>query len=276
MDRAHAPGRWRWLPALVTILAALLVGCGSGEQAKPAGRATPKRTMPADAKDPKPRVVRVGTDAAYAPMEFVDDTGNITGFDVDLIHEVAKQAGFEVKVENVSWDALFGMLANGELDVAISSITITDERKKTMNFSQPYYKSGQRLILHSRHKDANLTLDGMDGMQVGAQIGTTSAELVSKNHPKVNLRTYENIPFGLRDLDQGNLDGFVVDDPVGRYYVSRGEYLNLVFTDKEYTSEEFGIVIRKGDEELVKLINEGLGKAKESGVVDQLTDKWLR
>lgn len=276
MDRAAAPIRWSWLPGLMSMIAALMLGCGSGEQDKPAGRATPPRTKPAESLAEKPRVIRVGTEAAYPPMEFVDDKGTVTGFDVDLIHEVAKAGGFEVKVENVSWDALFGMLANGEIDVAISSITITDERRKTMNFSEPYYRSGQRLILHSKHKDANLTLDQMDGMQVGAQIGTTSAELVAKEHPKVTLRTFENVPFGLRDLDQGNLDGFVVDDPVGRYFVSRGEYLNLVFTEKEYTSEEFGIVIRKGDDELVRQINEALKKAKESGVVDQLKDKWLR
>ena len=124
MDRAVAPPRWSWLPGLMALIAALMLGCGPGEQDKPAGRATPKRTMPADLKDTKPRVVRVGTEAAYPPMEFVDDKGTVTGFDVDLIHEVAKAGGFEVKVENVSWDALFGMLANGEIDVAISSITI--------------------------------------------------------------------------------------------------------------------------------------------------------
>ncbi len=276
MNGAFPSARWTWLPGLMAVVAALLIACSGGESEKPAGRATPARSKPAGTEPARPRVVKVGTEAAYAPMEFVDDKGAVVGFDIDLIREVAKAGGFEVQIENVSWDALFGMLANGEIDVAISSITITDERRKTMTFSDPYYKSGQRLIIHAKHKDANVTLDDMDGMQVGAQIGTTSAELVKNGHPKVNLRTFENVPFGLRDLDQGNLDGFVVDDPVGRYYASRGEYLNLVFTEKEYTSEEFGIVIRKGDDRLVGMINEGLRKVKESGVVDQLKDKWLR
>lgn len=258
---------------LTIALVTLFAGC----QQQEAAPAKPQSTSPTSAEEPKaPRVVRVGSEAAYRPMEYVDDEGNIAGYDIDLMRAIAKEGGFEVKFENVAWDALFGMLSNGEIDLAISSVTITDERKKTMTFSDPYYRSGQRLVVHAKHKDKNLTLETMDGMNVGAQIGTTSSELVEKNFPKINLRTFDNVVFGLRDLDQGNLDGFVVDDPVGRFYAAQGDFINLVFVEKEYTSEDFGIVVKNGDPELLEAVNAGLKKVKESGVAEQLKDKWLR
>lgn len=258
---------------LTLALVTLLAGCSQEKDAS----AKPQASTSTNGDAHKaPRLVRVGSEAAYRPMEYIDDEGNIAGYDIDLMRAIAKEGGFEVTFENVAWDALFGMLANGEIDVAISSVTITDERKKTMTFSDPYYRSGQRLVVHAKHKDKNLTLETMDGMHVGAQIGTTSAELVEKDFPKISLRKFDNVVFGLRDLDQGNLDGFVVDDPVGRFYAAQGDFINLVFVEKEYTSEDFGIVVKNGDQELLDAVNAGLKKVKESGVAEQLKDKWLR
>lgn len=270
MGRMMAPA---WHAVLLWAMAFLLSACGQTAPQQAAGT----QGQPAAPAPIKPRILRVGTEASYPPMEFVDDKGNIVGYDIDLLKAIAQEAGIEVEFQNMGWDALFGSLQNGAVDVLISSITITEERKKTMTFSDPYYRSGQRLVVARDSRLTSPSLENMSGRTVGVQVGTTGAELVQKRFPAVKTRAYDNVIFGFKDLAAGNIDGFVTDDPVARYYASRTDGgKELVLVGVEYTSEEYGIAVRPGDTELLKSINDGLRRVREKGIDAKLREKWLR
>lgn len=255
----------------VSALAALLLACDRGNP--PAEKALDPARTGGTAK----RKVRVGTEAAYPPMEYIDEkTNQIVGFDIELMRAVAEHGGFEVEFVNANWDAVFGLLANREIDAIISSVTITEERKQRLGFSDPYYLSGQRLVIHGKDKDTVTRIEDLEGKTAGAQLGTTSADLLKDSYPKVKLQLYDSVPLGFTDLANGNIAGFVADDPVARYYAARMNGKPLHFVEKDYTSEEFGIVMRKDDTALQELVNKGLRTAKEQGIVEQLKDKWFR
>ena len=218
----------------------------------------------------------IASDVAWAPMEFIDEKGDMVGFDVDLIAAIAKEAGFEYELRNTAWDGIFAGLANGAYDGIISSVTITDERKNTMDFSNPYINAGQVLIVKSSLTGV-AALKDMVGMKVGVQIGTTgdfAVEAVSG----VERKTYDEIGLAVEDLMNGNLEGVVCDSPVAADYVLQNDNYKgkLKIVGEPFTEEFYGIAIQKGNTELLNKINAGLKKVIESGKRDELIKKWLR
>jgi polar amino acid transport system substrate-binding protein len=131
----------------------------------------------------------VATDATWPPMEFINEDQEIVGFDIDLMNAIAEAAGFEVEFQNTAWDGIFAGLANRDYDAVISSVTITEERQRTMDFSIPYINAGQVLIVRQDAPAGWQSLEDLQGESVGAQIGTTGAIEVG-NADGVELRTY--------------------------------------------------------------------------------------
>jgi len=127
----------------------------------------------------EPTKITIASDATFPPMELVDTNKNIVGFDVDLMNAAATAGGFTIEFKNTAWDGIFAGLDNGKYDAVMSSVTITDERKKTMDFSMPYINAGQILTVRA---DLNgvTTLADLKGKTVGAQIGTTGAFEIDK------------------------------------------------------------------------------------------------
>ena len=222
------------------------------------------------------KVYVFASDVAWAPMEFVDANGDVVGFDIDLMAAIAEEAGFKYEIRNTAWDGIFAGLANGAYDGVISSVTITDDRKKAMDFSDPYINAGQVLIV-PKETSGVTTLDDMVGMKVGVQNGTTgdfAVEAVSG----VERRAYDEIGFAVEDLMNGNLDGVVCDSPVAADYVLQNESYKgaLKIVGEPFTEEYYGIAVQKGDDELLAMINSGLKAVIESGKRDELINKWLR
>jgi polar amino acid transport system substrate-binding protein len=265
--------------SLVLSLALALGACDGGGRGKRPSSAD-KGAKPQEEEAAKPRgPIKVGMDAAYRPMEFVNvDTGQIVGFDVDLIRAVCEEAGLgEPEIQNVPWDGLFASLQNGNLDLAISSITITEERKETLAFSAPYYRSAQALVTRAEDKDKLATLADLKGKTVGVQIATTGQFLLEKEGG-IELRRFETAPLAIQDLKNHNLDAAMIDLPVARYHAKAsgsdgGAALNV--REGGFSEEYYGIAVRKDDSELLIKLNEGLKKAKEKGLVDQLKKKWF-
>jgi len=127
----------------------------------------------------EPTKITIATDATWPPMEMVDTNKNIVGFDIDLMNAAAKAGGFTVEFKNTAWDGIFAGLENGKYDAVMSSVTITDERKKTMDFSLPYINAGQILVVKNETQGVT-KLDDLKGKTVGAQIGTTGAFEIDK------------------------------------------------------------------------------------------------
>jgi polar amino acid transport system substrate-binding protein len=220
--------------------------------------------------------ITVGTDATWPPMEFVNQDKEIVGFDIDLMEAIAREAGFEVEFQNTAWDGIFAGLGAGEYDAVISSVTITEERKENMDFSDPYINAGQVLIVRSDQSGVT-TLSDLRGESVGAQIGTTGAFEVD-DADGVELRTYDELGLAIEDLANGRISGVVADTPIAADYVLQNDNYRdrLQIVGEPFTEEFYGVAVQKGNDEVLALINEGLEAVIESGEIEELKDKWLR
>jgi len=220
------------------------------------------------------QVITCATDATWPPMEMVNENKEIVGFDIDFLNAVAKEAGFKVEFKNTAWDGIFAGIAAGKYDAIISSVTITDERKKTMDFSIPYINAGQVLIV-PKDSSAVLIAD-LKGKSVGAQIGTTGAREVKK--AGVDLKNYDEIGLAFEDMAVGRIGGVVCDTPVAAQYALQQEEYKEKFkiVGDVLTTEYYGIVVQKGDKKLLDMINKGIKAVQAKGIDKQLEAKWLR
>lgn len=216
----------------------------------------------------------VGTNASFPPFEYVED-GEIVGFDIELIKEIAKLQGFEVEVRDISFDSLIPGLASGSLDIVAAGMTITADREEVVDFSDPYYSANQSVLVHEE-SDANLTVL-FGNHDVGVQTGTTGDTWVRDNLLEDEiltgeLRNYDSYVFVIRDLANGNIDAAVLDKPVAETY-SQNNPVNVVA--EIITGEEYGIAVGEGNEELLAEINAGLEKVKNNGTMEELIQKYF-
>ncbi len=217
----------------------------------------------------------VATDATWPPMEFVNENREIVGYDIDLMTAIAEHGGFEIEFRNVAWDGIFAGLAAGEYDAVISSVTITDERKADYDFSNPYINAGQIVVVRT---GSDITgPDTLSGYTVGAQIGTTGAFAV-QDMDGVELKEYDEVGLAFEDLLAGRIDAVVCDTPVAAdFALQREEYrAQLEIVGESFTEEYYGILVQKGNTELLDKINRGLSAVQEAGIDAQIADTWLR
>lgn len=226
----------------------------------------------------EPTKIVFASDATFPPMEMVDANKNIVGFDIDMINAAAKAGGFTAEIRNTAWDGIFAGLENGKYDAVLSSVTITDERKKTMDFSIPYINAGQ--ILTVRADETATTLADLKGKKVGAQIGTTGAFEIDKvkDANKITEKTYDEIGLAFEDLANGRIDGVVVDNPTAASYALQNDKYKgkLKTVGTPFTEEYYGIAVKKGNQKVLDMINAGLKKVMDSGENKQIEDKWLK
>jgi len=221
------------------------------------------------------RTIVIATDATWPPMEFVNADKEIVGFDIDYMKAAAKEGGYDVEFKNVAWDGIFGGLEAGKYDAICSSVTITDERKKSMDFSIPYFKVRQALVVPKT--STAKTLDDMEGKTVGAQIGTTGYFAIKKVKG-VEAKSYDEIGLAMEDLFNGRIDGVVCDDPVAaQYALQREDYkAKLKIAAVLDTGDEYyGVAVKKGNTEVLDLINKGIKAVEEKGIAKELRAKWI-
>jgi polar amino acid transport system substrate-binding protein len=217
--------------------------------------------------------VRVATNAEFAPFEYVDETTKeVTGFDIELIQEIAKRSGFEVEIINTGFDAMLAGLGQCQYDAAIAAITITEERAKNMLFSAPYTVAGQTVVVRAGTSDISGP-ESLSGKTVGAQLGTTGADEVAKIEG-ANLKTYDNYQFAFQDLINGQIDAVVVDNPIADAFVAKNQG-KLEVIGNVFTSENYGIAVCKDKSDLLKKLDEGLAAMKADGSLKKLEEKWL-
>jgi polar amino acid transport system substrate-binding protein len=222
-----------------------------------------------------PKVVTVASDATWPPMEMIDENKNLVGFDIDYMNAVAKEAGFKAVIKNTAWDGIFAGIGVGKYDAIISSVTITDKRKKAMDFSIPYVNAGQVLVVPVA-SSAKVIAD-LKGKTLGAQIGTTGAMEIKKVKG-VELKSYDEIGLTFEDMAAGRIDGVVCDTPIAANYALQKDSYKGKFkiVGKPFTQEHYGIVVKKGNKALVELINKGIKAVQAKGIDKQLEKKWLQ
>jgi polar amino acid transport system substrate-binding protein len=217
----------------------------------------------------------VAQDTTFPPMEYLDDSKATVGFDVDLVNEIAKEAKLDVEFKSVSWDGIFAGVQNGTYDIIASSVTITDERKATMDFSDPYVNAGQVLVvLSDNNKDTKLA--DFAGRNVGAQVNTTGSMEVDKIKT-IKLKAYDDIALSFDDLVNKRVEAVVIDTPVAAMYVKNPKFAGKIkIVGEPMTSEFYGIVVKKGNKELLDKINAALATLTANGKLEELKAKWLK
>lgn len=223
------------------------------------------------------RKVVVGTDATYPPMESVDAQSNqIVGFDVDVMNEIGKLANFTPEFQNTSFDTIFTALQSKQFDAVMSSVTITDERKKIVAFSEPYITVGQVIVVQNDNTTIT-SAEALASAQVGVQTGTTGEEaaLSVGNVPDANLRRYQTIDLAFADLANNTIDAVVVDSVPAADYSRQPQYEGKIkIVGEPFTTEDYGIAVQQGDTELLNAINAGIAQLKGNGTIDQLKQKY--
>ena len=256
--------------ALVTGL--VLAACGKQEPPPPA----PVASAPASAPAPAVKVYTVGTDAAYAPFESQNEKGEIVGFDIEVVQAIAAKGGFEVKFVNTPWEGIFNALAQGDRDLLVSAITITDERRQTMDFTAPYFDAVQLIAVKENSKVARFA--DLKKLKVGVQTGTTGDEAVTKllGKTNTNIKRFESTPLALKELEAGGVDAVVADNGVVTHYVANnpgGKFKTV--SDKEFVPEQYGIAVKKGNVELLGKLDAGLKAIKADGTYDKIYAKYF-
>ena len=215
------------------------------------------------------------TDATWPPFEYIDEAGNLTGFEVELVPMIGEAVGETFVVENIPWDTIFAGLRNGQYDGVASGVTITEERKATIDFSTPINNQGQVLIIPTAKASSIASIEDLpEGAKVGVQIGTTG-DFALEAYP-VEIRRYDDIGLAIEDMLNGNLTGAVCDSLIAADFVLKNENYSdkLVVAGEPFTSEEIAIGVQKGNTELLDMINEGLSILMENGEFDALKAKW--
>lgn len=259
-------GRFLLFGVLVVSLSVVLFGCGT----KNSGSSTDVGEAGGDAE-----VVRkliVGTDATYAPMESMDEKGNIVGIDIDIVNAIAEAAGFEVEYKNYGWEPLFPAVDNSEVDFAVSSITITKDRQKSYDFSDPYFSANQ-LILVPEDSSVESFADLKD-KRVAVQINTTG-HIVTRGllgDTSSKIVAAESMPLAISEMINGNADAAVGDNAVIIDYKANNPKVKVkTVEDASFEKEFYGLMVKKGNQEVVDLLNEGIQIIKDNGKLKEIT-----
>ena len=223
-------------------------------------------------KEEQNKVYVFATDATWPPLEYIDESGNLTGFEVELVPMIGEKVGVKMEAKNIPWDTIFAGLANGQYDGVASGVSVTEDRKKTMDFSTPILEAGQVIIVKKASTVSGI--DDIKGLKVGVQIGTTG-DLVLDDYDVVR-KQYDDIGLALQDMLNGNIDACVCDSLIASDFVlANPNYKDkLKVAGAAFTQEDIAIAVKKGNKELLDLINKGLAELKADGSYDKLKAKW--
>jgi polar amino acid transport system substrate-binding protein len=242
--------------AVAMILGLALVGCQKAPE-----KAADNATANATAKAPEEKVLINGIDGGgFPPYAFVDKEGKTVGFDVEAIEWIGKKMGFKVKHQPVEWSAIIPALEAKKIDMICSGMSATAERAQRVNFSDPYYKVTQVLVVKG---DSKATLEQMltTNKKIGVQRGTVTAkyleELSKKPGMKFKLVQYDSSDLSMQDLPVGRIDGSGMDNTIAKEVLKKDKNVKVVGTF-DAPAENYGYAVRKDDAELLKKINDGL------------------
>lgn len=223
-------------------------------------------------------VLKVATEAGFMPFEYVDEkTGDLLGFDMDLIRAIGEVLGLQVKIDNISWDGLIPALLNNNYDVSIAGITITPERAGSVNFSSPYFESVLTIVT-KKTDEKTATLDDLKGKIAAVQINTTgdftASDLQDEGAVK-NVARFDTVPDAMQAVIIGAADVVVVDLPVAQAYLEANPNAPLKQVGPVSDNEFYGIALNKKNTALLEQINSALLQLQEDGTYDKIYQKWF-
>jgi polar amino acid transport system substrate-binding protein len=273
--------------ALVAVIiiagAAVYVMYGQGTSTNPTATntATTQKTAsqtnpPASTTTSSLPILKVGTSPDFPPFEFIDDKGNIVGFDMDLVNILANMTGYKVQIVSMSFDSLILALQNKQIDVIAAGMTIRPDREKLVSFTIPYWNASMSIVVKNGSSFMPKSLDDLVGKTVGAESGTTGElmlkEYVNNTGKQINIKSYENFILIVQDLVNGKLDAAMIDTPVAQAFTKQYPVTISVTID---TGQRFGLAVNKDNTQLLNQLNDALQRLMNSPQWDQLVSKWF-
>lgn len=214
--------------------------------------------------------IYVGTNAEFPPFEYLEN-GEITGFDMDLVHEIGKIVDADIKIVDMAFDGLLPALQMKKVDLVIAGMTANEERMKTVSFTQPYYTASQVIIVKEGDNSIKSFAD-LKGKKVGVMLGFTGDMVVSEIDG-VKIERFNAAYAGIMALQAGKVEAIVLDSEPAKNYVAQNKGLVLAEADAE--QEEYAIAVRKNDKALLEKVEKALSEIKENGTYDKLIQKYF-
>lgn len=242
----------------------LLAACGSDDSSSSDGSSS--------SSDGDMTKLVAGTEATYAPFEYLDDKGNVVGIDSDILAAIGEEMGVEIEMKNVGWDSMMSQVTTGEIDMGAAAITITEDRKATYDFTEPYYEAS--LLIVTKEDSDIKKFEDLKDKKVSVQINTTghiaAQDLQGKG--STNILAYENFSVALTEVLTGAADAAIGDNAVILEYIKNNPDSGLkTIEDDSFEVDYFGFMVKKGNTEVLNLLNEGLQKIKDNGKLAEIT-----
>lgn len=239
----------------------MMAGCGAGKESAAGGN-----------------TLVMGTNAAFEPFEFTTTNGllgEFDGIDVAIALEIAESMGKELKIEDMEFDGLLASVQTGKIDMAVAGMTATDERRKSVDFSDTYYVASQVMVVAPDNTDINVAEDLKNGKKVGVVIGYTGDTIVTDDLQldESNITRANRGVDIIQDVKNGKLDAVVIDSYTGKALAEKNG-LKVIEDAEAFEAEEYAIAVAKGNTELLASINKVLAEMKESGAIEELAAKY--
>ncbi|MFJ3485639.1 cystine ABC transporter substrate-binding protein [Pseudomonas sp. NPDC090202] len=219
--------------------------------------------------------LNVGLEGTYPPFSFVGEDGKLTGFEVEFSEALAKELGVKVKLSATPWAGILAALESKRLDVVINQVTISDERKKKYDFSEPYTVSGIQALVQKKDENKFPTSKDLDGKKVGVGLGTNYEQWLKENVPGAVVKTYDDDPTKYQDLRVGRIDAILVDRLAALDLITKTKG-NLAVSGPAFSRQEAGIALRKGEPELLAALNKAIDKLRADGTLAKLSQKYFQ
>ncbi len=223
------------------------------------------------------KVLNVGCEGAFAPFTYIDDKGDITGFDIDFIKALGKHLGYDVKINVLAFDGLVPSLMVGNIDLIISGFTITEARAKQVDFSDPYYLCGMSYVIKKKNLKKFNSYEKLGKQTLCTQLAATGTNFAQKFLPQAKLKIFNAPPETYIELQKEGCVAAIHDRPVNDFFLTQdksGEFTSVQV--KQHVSKDYyGIAVQKGNSKLLKEINQGLKEMLENGEFAKISEKWF-
>jgi len=225
--------------------------------------------------------IRIGTEGAYPPFNFIDQSGKLQGFDIDIANALCETAEVQCEFVTQDWDGMIPGLLAKKYDAIIASMSITEERKQRVDFTNKYYQTPARFVV-KKGTDIQIDKEGLAGKTVGVQRATVSENFIRDNFGEnIDIKSYATQDEANMDLVSGRLnlvfadavvlmEGFLNTD-AGKDY----DFIGPGYTNKEWFGDGIGIAVRKGEDHLMKMLNDAIEKIRADGTYKKINDKYF-
>ena len=239
---------------IFTIIGVLLTGCAGGAEED---------------------VLKVGLEGTYPPFNFENEAGKLSGYDVEVAREIAKRIDYKIEFVPTKWSGMFGALEARKFDMIVNQVAITPERKDKYAFTEPYVYSGAQLIVQEGNDEIK-SLEDLKGKKVGVGLGSNYEQIVNEfdKNNQIEVKTYEVLLDTLHDLGIGRIDAAINDKLVAGINIKKSD-LDLKLAGDPVKKVVNGIVLRKGNQQLLQKVNGALSEMKQDGTLAEISKKWF-